>query len=175
MNYEKELDKNNVGLKTTLKKIFKDIDKRLNGESEETTSENESTDEETSTKNTLTINNTPYTLAISNRDGSTVYFTLTDENQTTHTLTELGFSQNDSVACNNSNTNETIRGSLKVNDETVTSWGFNDMCNYGAFSITSLPDNTNPYEVGNSIELILTLTDENNDIISTATTFYIVQ
>ena len=29
MDYGKELDKNNVGLKTTLKKIFKDVNKRL--------------------------------------------------------------------------------------------------------------------------------------------------
>lgn len=41
MDYIKELDKNNVGLKTTLKKIFKDIDKRLKETSDDETSDDE--------------------------------------------------------------------------------------------------------------------------------------
>lgn len=69
MNYEKELDKNNVGLKTTLKKIFKDIDKRLKETSNDETSDDEENGDENTGKEVLSygyneddwnLYNTPY-------------------------------------------------------------------------------------------------------------------
>ena len=39
MDYENEIDKNNVGLKETLKKILKDIDERIGEMEEEETSD----------------------------------------------------------------------------------------------------------------------------------------
>lgn len=50
MDYIKEIEKNNVGLKTTLKKIFKDIDKKITDATENNTTGDNTTENTSPTK-----------------------------------------------------------------------------------------------------------------------------